>query len=117
MSRTCPTGQTSGKSDLSDRSDIRELGRVGEDWARHYLEKKGYRLLDSNVRSRLGEIDLVCQDRTTIVFVEVKTRRSNRFGLPAEAVGPKKQMRLRRLAEEYLIANRREGQDVRFDVV
>ncbi|OYD16081.1 YraN family protein [candidate division WOR-3 bacterium JGI_Cruoil_03_51_56] len=93
------------------------VGQKGEQLACDFLKEKGYRILDRNHRSRLGEIDIVCNDSGAIVFVEVKTRTSNRFGLPAESVGPQKQKRLRRLAQEYLITHQLEQCDVRFDVL
>ncbi len=93
------------------------VGRKGEKLARNLLAEKGYRILERNYRSRLGEIDLVCQDQGTVVFVEVKTRTQDRFGIPAEAVRPRKQHRLRRLAQGYLISHGLESCNVRFDVL
>lgn len=97
--------------------DSAALGKAGEGVARRFLAGKGYRFLAANYRSRLGEIDLVCQDGEVVVFVEVKTRRSGRFGTPAEAVDFRKQRRLYRLAEEFLIAHGLEERPVRFDVL
>lgn len=95
----------------------RDLGARGEKLGRRFLETRGYRIVERNYRSRLGEIDLVCQDGDTIVFVEIKTRTSDLFGRPVEAVNRRKQARLRRLAEEYLINNNLEHRPVRFDVL
>ena len=95
----------------------REVGERGEVLAGRFLEAKGYRLLERNYRSRLGEIDLVCRDGQATVFVEVKTRTSDRFGHPAEAVIPRKQAKLRRLAQEYLVSHKLEDSEVRFDVL
>lgn len=95
----------------------RELGETGERFARDYLVRRGLKIIDTNHRSRLGEIDLVCLDAGTVVFIEVKTRTTNRFGSPAQAVDYRKQIRLRRLAEEYLIANNLESAPVRFDIL
>ncbi|MEO0085210.1 MAG: YraN family protein [candidate division WOR-3 bacterium] len=94
-----------------------DLGEAGEQLARTYLARRGLKVIEANHRSRLGEIDLVCRDADTIVFIEVKTRASGRFGAPAAAVNLRKQARLRRLAEEYLIANDLESAPVRFDVL
>ena len=74
--------------------DRRVLGRQGEDLAAEHLRKAGYRILDRNVRSRLGEIDIVALDGVCIVFVEVRTVRSAAI-LPEESVGPAKQRQLR----------------------
>lgn len=93
------------------------LGKTGEEIARRFLKDRGYRLVKTNYRSRLGEIDIVCEDGETVVFVEVKYRTSERFGTPAAAVTPVKQERLRRLAEEFLIAHNLESRPVRFDVL
>jgi len=95
----------------------KEIGRQGEDEAVRFLERHGYRILDRNYRSRLGEIDIVCENRNATVFVEVKSRTSGEFALPLASVGPKKQSKLRRLAEEYVISHRRESSEIRFDVL
>jgi putative endonuclease len=93
-----------------------ELGRAGEDAAAHMYERMGFRILSRNWRCPQGEIDLVARRRHLVVFCEVKTRAGDRFGLPAEAVSPQKQARLRRLAGAWL-AGHRGAKEVRFDVV
>lgn len=97
-----------------DRSRV-ELGRWGEDLATRHYTAAGYRLIDRNWRGDGGEIDLVLDGGDHIVFCEVKTRSSVRFGAPAEAVDPRKQLRIRALALQWLHAHGRRG-DVRFDV-
>lgn len=95
----------------------RRLGVAGEDLAVGWYTDRGYRLLARNWRTRSGEIDLVVERGGEIIFCEVKTRSSDRFGSPVEAVGPTKQARLRRLAGEWLrfeAVSPRRG--VRFDV-
>jgi putative endonuclease len=72
-------------------------------------------VLDRNVRTRHGEIDLVARDGEVVCFVEVRSRRDARYGSPDERVGPEKQDRLRRLAEAYL-AKRQIDAPARFDV-
>lgn len=79
-----------------------ELGRLGEDLAAGYLIGHGWSILERNWRSRSGEIDLIGLDGTTLVIVEVKTRRSTRFGLPVEAITELKARRLRLLAGAWL---------------
>lgn len=94
-----------------------ELGRAGESLALAYLEEKGMRCAARNFRRLHGELDLVMEDGRTLVFVEVKTRRSLRLGTPAEAVTPAKQRHLRWCAEAYCAEHRVEGRPIRFDVV
>jgi len=94
-----------------------QVGHQGEEVAAAYLRRSGLRVLEQNHRSRLGEIDIICQDRDTLVFVEVKARTEADFAEPWASVGPAKRRRLRRLAEQYIISNRLESVPVRFDVV
>ncbi|MDK2925870.1 MAG: putative endonuclease [Bacillota bacterium] len=93
------------------------LGAEGEKMAAAYLAARGYRIRERNFRCRLGEIDVVAEEGGTLVFIEVKTRRSRRFGLPQEAVTPAKQARLRRLAEYYLLTHGGGDRPCRFDVL
>lgn len=93
------------------------VGRLGEKLARDHIRQQGYRVIELNHRSRLGELDIICRDGSTIVFIEVKTRTSDAFGSPAEAVDARKRAKLRRLAQEYLIEHGLEASDVRFDVL
>jgi putative endonuclease len=94
------------------------VGAYGERVAARLLLAQGMHLLDRNWRCHDGEVDIVARDLDgTIVFCEVKTRRSNRFGVPAEAVGQDKQRRMRRVAAAWLAARQPEGTQIRFDVV
>ena len=95
----------------------RSLGDRGEDLAAAHLKKQGYNILARNYRTPIGEIDLVARHQGALVFIEVKTRRSRRFGSPQEAVHPAKQERLRNLAEYYLQQQGLGEVMVRFDVV
>lgn len=81
------------------------LGTAKERLACAYLEARGLRLLARNYRCRLGEIDLVMGTGALLVFVEVRFRRSPRFGSPAETIGPRKRLRLMRAAHHYLSEN------------
>ncbi len=94
-----------------------ELGATGERLAENFLKKKGYRIVGKNIRSPFGEIDLVAEERRTLVFVEVKTRSGNEFGFPEEAVIQKKQKRLARLASWYVMTRRKTGAACRFDIL
>lgn len=101
-----------------DRSfDSRRLGQYGEALAAQWYEQRGYKVLSRNWRCSDGEIDLVLADSSAIIVCEVKTRSSERFGSPLEAVGIDKQRRLRRLALRWLVEADIHASDVRFDVV
>ncbi len=96
------------------------LGRLGEDLALAHLERLGFSLVTRNHRTRFGEIDLVVFDGSTLVFVEVKTRRANSAGRgPWEALHERKRQQVRRMAAAYLleVADRPHSVDVRFDAV
>lgn len=93
------------------------IGSYGEKLAANHLLYKGYRILKKNYRTKFGEIDLIAQNRQTLVFCEVKTRISNSFGGPLEAVNYYKQKKLKKLADFYLAAYEIDDLDVRFDVI
>jgi putative endonuclease len=92
------------------------LGRRGEDQAAWWYIHHGYQIVERNWHSRSGEIDLVCSRGDVLVFCEVKTRSSDRLGHPLEAVTRAKQLRLRRLASEYLRLHTCGCHRSRFDV-
>ena len=94
----------------------RALGAAGEDATADWYSVAGYRILDRNWRCRDGEIDLVAARAGMIVFCEVKTRSSDRFGAPVEAVTHSKQQRLRRLASRWLQEHESHAPLLRFDV-
>jgi len=93
------------------------LGERGERAAERYLKRLGYVILERRARVRWGEIDLVALDGRTVVFVEVKTRRSNEAGAPVEAVDGAKQRRLIRLALAWLKRRGMLDQAARFDIL
>lgn len=95
----------------------RECGAEGEQAATELLKGRGYHIVGRNIQTRWGEIDLIAEDGRTLVFVEVKVRRDDRFGGPAAAITPAKQARLARLAQAYLAARRMGNRQCRFDVV
>ncbi|WP_152192906.1 YraN family protein [Georgenia satyanarayanai] len=96
-----------------------EVGARGERIAAAMLHEDGYEILERNWRCREGEIDIVARDPRSdaIAFVEVKTRSGTGFGHPAEAVGPAKLERLRRLAGRWLSEHGTRAAEVRIDVV
>lgn len=95
----------------------RSVGKRGEEEAARFLQKRGFAILDRNVRSRLGEIDLVARDGKALVFVEVKALRERDGDPPQAAVGRSKQRRLGQLAQHYLKWKRLGEVSCRFDVV
>lgn len=95
----------------------RTLGQWGEEVAARHLREQGMVLLDRNWRCDAGEIDLVLRDGDVLVVCEVKTRTSDRFGSPLEAVGPAKAQRLRRLSARWLSGHQARPRDVRIDMV
>jgi len=95
----------------------RATGIRGEEEAARFLARCGYAILDKNVRTRAGEIDLVAKEGKTLVFVEVKTRRDLAGDPPQAAVNTRKQNRLGKLAHGYLKLRRLREMPCRFDVV
>lgn len=93
------------------------LGQSGERLAADYLEEQGVRVIDSNWRCPNGEIDLVALDGDELVIVEVKTRRSRRYGDPLEALTQAKVRRLRTLAVLWAREHRRVGASLRIDAI
>ena len=94
-----------------------QFGKKGESLAVEHLKKHGYRIIDQNYRTGLGEIDIIAKDKGILAFVEVKTRRSFRFGNPKAAVTLQKQRKISMVALSYLKATRQESVKARFDVV
>jgi putative endonuclease len=94
----------------------RRLGNAGEDAVAAWYEAAGYRVVDRNWRCREGELDVVAARGDTLVFCEVKTRASTRFGAPVEAVTAAKQRRLRMLAARWLADHDLRRRTLRFDV-
>ncbi len=93
------------------------LGKTGEDLACRELRRRGYEILTRRYRTRLGELDIVARDGPTIVFIEVKTRTSTRFGSPSEAVTALKQRRIWLMATDYLQRQGWDRRPCRFDVI
>jgi putative endonuclease len=94
-----------------------QFGRRSERLAVEYLKRTGYRILEINFRTRVGEIDIIARETGTIVFVEVKARASRRFGSPKGAVTATKQRKISMAALEYLKQSGQTADRARFDVV
>jgi putative endonuclease len=97
--------------------DTTDLGKLGEDLACRELVRRGYAVLARRHRTRYGEIDIVARDDETIVFIEVKARRTKRYGTAVEAVTSRKQRRVAAMALDYLARAHRLEARCRFDVV
>lgn len=95
----------------------RLFGQEGETAAEAYLSRKGYRIIARNLRSSMGELDLVAEDGRVLVFVEVKARRSGEFGGAIEAVHHRKRKKLIQLASLFLARHHLGGRLCRFDVI
>ena len=94
-----------------------QFGKKGEAIAVKILKKQGYKIIKQNYRTKLGEIDIIAKDKATIVFVEVKARRSATFGNAKYAVTYKKQQKISRVALYYLKSTNQNDAKARFDVV
>jgi putative endonuclease len=95
----------------------RDVGILGEKLARDFLKKRGYRILESNYRCPEGEIDIVTQHKDSLVFVEVRTKRSLEFGSPEESITPAKMEKLRAVAAHYQQTHENLPASWRIDVV
>ncbi len=92
-------------------------GKKGEELAAAHLEAAGYRIIVRNYRCFFGEIDIVAEEGETLVFVEVKSRRSDAYGAPELAVGRDKQKKISSIALHYLSSHNLRDRPARFDVV
>ena len=102
---------------MLQRSQNKPLGNKGEEIASDILVKNGYKIIDKNYSSRFGEIDIIAIDKDTLVFVEVKTRQSLKFGLPQEAVTPQKIYKIKKTGEYYSLIHPDLPKKLRVDVV
>ena len=99
------------------KKHINKNGKTGEDLAVRYLETHGYRVLDRNYTTDVGEVDIFVTDEKTLVAVEVKSRLSLEYGTPAEAVGHEKIKKISQVTAQYIKQYRLFDVPVRFDVV
>jgi putative endonuclease len=107
------------KNTINYKFSRKKIGDLGEDFAFKYLKKNGYKIIERNFRSSLGEIDIIAKNKDYICFVEVKTRRENKFGNPEEAITDYKKNKLRKLALYFFKINKLNPYNfkIRFDVV
>lgn len=102
-----------GKTDLRKK----RLGKIGEDLACDYLLNHQYKILERNFQKRYGELDIVALKDNTLVFVEVKTRIGREFGLPEEAVTPRKLSEVTQTALYYKLLHPELPESMQIDVV
>jgi len=95
---------------------FQHIGKAGEITVAHYLKKKGFKILEQNFACPVGEIDIIAKDKKTIVFVEVKTRRTLSYGSARLAITARKQRKISMAALYYLKSTQQMGQRARFDV-
>lgn len=93
------------------------MGKAGEETALEFLQQQGYSLVCRNYRCRFGEIDLILRKDNLLIFAEVKTRRSQRYGLPRESVTPSKQNTIRKTALQYIQRYQIREMQLRYDVI
>lgn len=96
-----------GFSELSDR----QLGQEGEGLAAQFLKAKGFQILEKNYRCRLGEVDLIVENKDRLVFVEVKTRRDSQSVSPRELISRSKQVHISKVAQHYLAQKKNQKQE------
>jgi len=97
--------------------DRKTTGKQGEILAQNYLKKKGYRILETNYRSRYGEIDIVARHKNALVFFEVRTKRSHAFGSPEESITETKASHLRAVAYHYIQTHGKLPESWRIDFI
>lgn len=95
----------------------KDIGNYGENAAVEYLKSLNYEIIERNFRCKIGEIDIIAKQGTTLCFVEVKTRHETTFGFPAEAVNSRKQFKIYKTSEFYIIKNKILNLNFRFDVI
>ena len=97
--------------------DTRSIGFEGENYAEKILKNEGYKILQKNFYTKFGEIDIIAKDNDTLVFVEVKLRRSIKYGMPEESVDAKKLQKIQKAGLLYLKQKKVEYKKLRIDVI
>lgn len=92
-----------------EKKSTKQIGDAGEDLAADLLQRKGYKIIERNFRTRFGELDIVAKDGKVLVFVEVKAKASDRFGAPAEMINARKQQKIKNMALTYINEKNFEG--------
>ncbi len=93
------------------------IGKKGESLAHSFLKRQGYRIIEKNFKTRLGELDIIADDNGCISFIEVRSRSDAKFGLAGESIDRRKQNRISKTALAYIKARQLEDKECRFDIV
>jgi len=101
----------------SKGNDTRSVGFKGEKYAEQLLKDNGYKIVERNFYSKLGEIDIIAKDGRTLVFVEVKLRKSRKLGFPEESVNVQKLRRIERTGQYYIMEKKIKVDKLRIDIV
>lgn len=99
------------------RKSDKDLGKFGELLSALYLIMKGYKIREKNYWTKIGEIDIICQKRNTVVFVEVKTRKNTKYVSPKENIDYRKLRKIRRVAQSYIDLKCHDNHDYRIDCI
>lgn len=102
---------------ISNKMYNKPKGDIAENIAKEYLKTVGYKIVKTNFKNIIGEIDIIAYDGVVLVFVEVKYRKTAQFGLPREAVNYNKQNKIRQVATSYIKKYKLFNKSCRFDVV
>jgi putative endonuclease len=102
---------------MKTKTENYNKGKIYEDEAKVFLESKGYNWVESNYENRIGEIDIIMRDNDWLVFVEVKYKTDDYFGLPEEMITPKKLCQVRKVAESYIFLKQPKEKKYRIDAV
>ena len=100
-----------------DNKTAVSIGNLGEEAAVKALKKRGYKIAERNYRTKMGEIDIIAKDGEYTVFVEVRLRKSNDFGTPADTIDERKQQKIIKTAQYYAVENKIYDTPMRFDAV
>lgn len=95
----------------------KKIGKEGEDRATEYLEKQGYIILNRNYVTNSGEIDIIAKDKNEYVFIEVKSRTTNKYGIPVESINKDKMNHILISSQYYICRNGLNSEFIRFDVI
>lgn len=94
-----------------------QLGKLGEEQAAVWLDRKGYEIVERNFRCNWGEVDIIAKDGDTLCFIEVKTRRTTDYGLPCQAVSEVKEQHIKRCAYVFMMRYPETYSDIRIDII